>query len=163
MAARKSETPKPRKPRKPRKKATAPSKNFATKIANGAAAFLAPSGAIDGRSLPARRFAELSRDIISDRGGIDALSAIEKQLIKRFVGASVIAELAEAKLASGGSVDVAQYATLANTANRLAGTIGTRRAVIDATPTLEVYLAARAAQEPPDSRKGEDDEGDGEE
>lgn len=153
---------KSRKPRRPPKKKALPSKSFGTKVSSGAAAFLAPSGAIDGRSLPARRFVELVHDVSSDMGGRDDLSAVQKQLVKRFVGACVIAELMEAKLVAGGDVDVAQYSTLANTSNRLAASIGIRRQPRDVV-TLEAYLASKAAGNPhtgeepdPDDEGGED-------
>jgi hypothetical protein len=162
--ADRAEPSKPRKPRKPPRKKTAPSRSFSTKIANGSAEFLAPSGAVDGGSLCARRFRELSADIASDMGGIDQLSAVQKQLVKRFVGASIIGEMTEAEFARTGKIDaatIASYATLANTSNRLAGSIGIRRAVIDATPTLEQYLSARAQEASPAPKDEDPDDDDG--
>ena len=90
--------PKEPKARKPRKKTTVPSKAFASRVGNGTSHFLASEGAIDGRSLPARRFRELTINLASDLGGLDQLSTVQGQLIKRFAGAAVVAELAEAEL-----------------------------------------------------------------
>ncbi len=147
------------KPRKPPKKKTVPSKTFSTRIANGSAAFLAPSGAVDGRSLAARRFRELTLNLASDLGGADQLSTVQGQLIKRFAGSAVIAELAEAELVKGEKPDIAAYVTLINAQNRLAGTLGIRRVAIDATPSLAQYILEKRREKAARPPEGEEDDG----
>ena len=56
---------------------------------------------VDGRSIVARRYRDISAQIISDQGGLDRLSESRVQLIRRFAAAAVIAEQMEARLANG--------------------------------------------------------------
>jgi hypothetical protein len=47
---------------------------------------------VDGRSLVARRYRDISSAILTDQGGADACSESRLQLIRRFAAAAVIAE-----------------------------------------------------------------------
>jgi hypothetical protein len=49
----------------------------------------------------------------------------------------------EAKLANGGTVDIAEYCTLSSTATRISSRIGIERRATNVTPTLREYLANR--------------------
>ena len=60
----------------------------------------------DYRSVWARRDRELHRAIITDLGGIDRLSELELQIVRRAVGLCLWCEQYEAQLANGGKVDI---------------------------------------------------------
>ena len=155
---KKSEAKKPKATRKTGVKKVA---HFRTKVANGVSLFL--GSAVDGRTLQARRFREITYSIASDLGGIDALSETQKQLVRRNAALCVMAELMESDLAQGKDVDATRFATLVNTQQRVSGTLGITRAVLDLTPNLQDYLAAKAAErqrkphedDEPDDRGGE--------
>jgi hypothetical protein len=94
-----------------------------TAIANGHG--LLPG--IDGRSLVAKRFKEISNALLVDRGGEDLCSESIKQYIRRFAAAAVLAELLEAKLANGEEIDMVRHALLCSTMVRVGNKIGVDR------------------------------------
>jgi hypothetical protein len=101
---------------------------------------------IDGRSVIARRYRDIAGAILVDQGGIDQCSESRKQLVRRFAAAAVLAEQLEARLVNGEKIDIAEHATLSSTLVRLAQRIGIDRIPRDVTPpTVEAYLAAKAA------------------
>ncbi len=101
---------------------------------------------IDGRSVIARRYRDITSAILIDQGGEDQCSESRKQLVRRFAAAAVLAEQLEAKLARGEAIDIAEHATLSSTLVRLAQRIGIDRRAKNITPTLADYLAARRDQ-----------------
>jgi len=101
---------------------------------------------IDGRSVIARRYRDITSAILVDQGGADQCSESRKQLVRRFAAAAVLAEQLEAKLARGEAIDIAEHATLSSTLVRLAQRIGIDRRAKNITPTLADYLAARRDQ-----------------
>lgn len=96
---------------------------------------------VDGRSLVARRYRDISTAILIDQGGLDQCSESRQQLIRRFAAAAVLAEQMESRLANGEQIDVAEHATLSSTLVRLAAKIGIDRVPREVTPTLQEYLA----------------------
>ena len=102
---------------------------------------------VDGRSLIARRYRDISSAITADQGGVEQCSESRLQLIRRFAACSVLAEQAEAKLANGEEIDVTQHALLCSTLTRLASRLGIDRVARDVTPTLSDYLKQINAQE----------------
>jgi hypothetical protein len=52
---------------------------------------------VDGRSLVARRYRDITSALASDQGGADRLSEARRQLIRRFAVAAVLAEQIEAR------------------------------------------------------------------
>jgi hypothetical protein len=95
---------------------------------------------VDGRSLIARRFRDITLAIVNDQGGTGELSEARQQLIRRFAAAAVLAEQLEAKLANGEAIDIAEHALLCSTMVRCARQIGINRIPKDVTPTLEQYI-----------------------
>jgi hypothetical protein len=89
---------------------------------------------VDGRSLIARRYRDISNAILVDQGGIDQCSESRLQLIRRFAAASVLAEQLESRLANGEQIDITEHATLSSTLVRLAQRIGIDRVPRDVTP-----------------------------
>lgn len=100
---------------------------------------------VDLRSATARRYRDLFEALCVDQGGADRLSEARLQLIRRFCAASVLAEAMEARLAAGERVDVTEFCTLASTAVRISNRIGIDRRARNVTPTLQDYIAGRAA------------------
>jgi hypothetical protein len=96
---------------------------------------------VDGRSIIARRYREISSAIFVDQGGLDQCSESRQQLIRRFAAVSCLAEQLESKLANGAAIDVSEHALLCSTLTRLAQRIGIDR-VAKTIPTLDQYLAS---------------------
>ena len=114
----------------------------------------------DGHSATARRFRDLYEDIATDLGGLDLLSAGQKQLARRAAMLSAECERMEAMAARndrrpGGAIawksespfvfDLEIYGTLCDRLGRLFGRLGLERKMRDATPSLQCYLQAKAA------------------
>jgi hypothetical protein len=103
---------------------------------------------IDGRSTIARRYKDISSQIVADQGGLDRLSESRLQLIRRFAAAACLAEQLEAKLANGEEIDISQHSLLCSTLTRLAQRIGINRVAKDVTvPDLKTYLQTIARKE----------------
>jgi hypothetical protein len=96
---------------------------------------------VDGRSLVARRYRDISNAILVDQGGVDQCSESRLQLIRRFAAAAVLAEQLESRLANGEQIDIGEHATLSSTLVRLAQRIGIDRVARDVT-TLGSVLRA---------------------
>jgi hypothetical protein len=99
---------------------------------------------VDGRSLVARRYRDISSAILTDQGGADRCSEARQQLVRRFAAAAVIAEQLEARLANGEDISITEHALLCSTLVRVARQIGVGRVAKDITPTLDQYLRNRA-------------------
>jgi hypothetical protein len=82
---------------------------------------------VSARGAAGRRFRDLVSAIGVDQGGLDRLSEVRLQLIRRFAALVVIAEKQEVRLARGEDVDVAQFSTTANSLLRLAIQLGLDR------------------------------------
>src|SRR5690606_28291249 len=96
---------------------------------------------IDGRSMIARRYRDIFITVVNDQGGMERITEIKEQLIKRYAAAAVIAEMMESALAQGKDIDVPQHALVTNSLVRLAGRIGIdRRSKVINTPALKDYL-----------------------
>src|ERR1019366_5263909 len=94
---------------------------------------------VDGRSIIARRYRDISFAIFADAGGVEQCSEARQQLIRRFAACSVIAESMEAELANGKPINIAEHSQLSSTLTRLASRIGIDRMARDVTPTLQDY------------------------
>lgn len=96
---------------------------------------------VDGRSLIARRFKEISTAIYIDQGGFDRLTEARRQLVRRFAAAAVLAEQMEARLARGGTIDIGEHALLCSTLTRIVTRLGINRVARDVTPSIADYVA----------------------
>ena len=97
---------------------------------------------VDGRSVIARRYRDISFAIFQDAGGIEKCSEARQQLIRRFAACSVIAEKMESELANGKPINIAEHSQLSSTLTRLASRIGIDRRSRDVSvPSVEAYLA----------------------
>jgi hypothetical protein len=97
---------------------------------------------VDGRSLIARRFRDITSQIVADQGGVEECSEARLQLIRRFAAAAVLAEQMEAELARGAKIDIGNHALLVSTLVRVARRIGVDRIPRTIVPTLHEYLEA---------------------
>ena len=66
---------------------------------------------VDGRSAPARRFRDLVNAFVADMGGLDCCSEIRLGLLRRLAATTVQAEILEARMVNGETIDIATLAT----------------------------------------------------
>jgi hypothetical protein len=99
---------------------------------------------VDGRSLMARRFREVSAAMAADLGG--DLTEAQRHLVARAATLICWCEEREAELARGEQFDVSQYGAVTNALRRLLDTLGIERRARDVTPSLVDYLRQRAEQ-----------------
>lgn len=99
---------------------------------------------VDMRTHGGRRFKELCADMVAHLAGDP--TAPEFHLIRRAAALAVWCEAAEVEQANGGELDVASYTTATNTLRRLLSDLGLERRMRDVTPTLDQYLAGKAAK-----------------
>jgi hypothetical protein len=85
-----------------------------SRISNGSATFL---DGVDGRSILARRYRDILRQLISDIGGDP--SAAQAIIAKRSATIAVWCELAEARMAKGEPLNIVEFTTAANALRRL--------------------------------------------
>lgn len=97
---------------------------------------------VDLRSIVARRFTDITSQVIIDLGGEGRVSEAKLQFVRRFAGASAMAENMEAAYARGELVDIAEYAALISAACRASSRFGLNRAQ-KVVPSLEDYLKAK--------------------
>jgi hypothetical protein len=94
---------------------------------------------VDGRSLIARRYRDISSALASDHPDHGEVMG---QLIRRFSACAVLAEQLEARLARGEKINITEHALLCSTLTRLASRIGIGidRTARDISPTLNDIL-----------------------
>lgn len=116
-----------------------PPPQFSTRRGTGAIVL----AGVDGRSMMARRFREITAGIETDLGG--DLTEAQRQLVARAATLACWCEERESELAQGQEFDAAQYATIANALRRLLSDLGLQRVARDVTPDLATYLRSKAA------------------
>ncbi len=97
---------------------------------------LATRSELDQRTNAARVFDRLVRAIEQDLGGGDRLSTIERELVEGFVGASLVAQGLNVKLARGEDISPTELSTCVSTMVRVAQRLGLQRRAKDVTPDL---------------------------
>ena len=98
---------------------------------------------VDSRSIAARRFKEVFRQIIADIGG-DPTEA-QTQIARRATALAIWCESVEAQLVGGAQLDIGQFTTAANSLRRLLSDLGLERKARNVTPSLNEYLASKRA------------------
>ena len=116
-----------------------PPPEFRTRRGTGAVVL----AGVDGRSMMARRFREITSGIESDMGG--DLTEAQKHLCARAATLACWCEQREAELANGEQFDAGEYATISNALRRLLSDLGLERRARDVTPDLQTYLARKGA------------------
>ncbi|MFN3824095.1 MAG: hypothetical protein ACK4RN_08965 [Pseudorhodobacter sp.] len=114
-----------------------PPPQFSTRKGTGAVVL----AGVDGRSMMARRFREITATIENDLGG--DLSEAQRHLVARAATLACWCEERETELAQGQAFDASQYATIANALRRLLADIGLERKARDVTD-LATYLRGKA-------------------
>jgi hypothetical protein len=97
---------------------------------------------VDGRTLLARRFYDITAAIFADQGGVDRCTEVKIVLIRNYAAAAATAEALNARMAMGEPVDIDQLAKLSSTLVRLASKIGVRRHA-KLVPHLGDYIEGR--------------------
>lgn len=108
---------------------------------------------VDGRSVVARRYRDITAAIVADQGGADNCAEARIQLIRRFSATAVIAEQIEARLAQGEPINVAEHALMCSVLARLASRIGIDRRAREIVPTLKGYLEESYSEDDEDEEE----------
>jgi hypothetical protein len=122
-----------------RKQASALRRYLKRSAARGVDVAAAELPAVNMNTMIGLRYKAIASAIIMDMGGVDRCSEVVLQLIRRFSGASALAEQLEVKAVAGEAVSIEQHALLSSTLARMARLIGTQR-VPKELPSLEQYL-----------------------
>src|SRR4051794_15393333 len=104
---------------------------------------------VDGRSMWARRLRDLIELHIDDLGGIDAVSAAERSIVRRAATLTVELERLETTFALAGAAlpqELDLYQRTAGNLRRLLEGLGLKRRAKDVTPDLRDYVATRAGE-----------------
>jgi hypothetical protein len=121
-----------------------------SRVSNGADLMIG----IDGRSVIARRYRDISSAILQDLGGLSECSEALVQVVRRFAAVACLCENLEAKLINGEPVSAPEHALLCSTLCKLGQRIGLRRLPRSVqTPSLAEYLIdlGKEREEQPDA------------
>ena len=108
-----------------------------SRVSNGSATFL---DSVDGRSVLARRYRDILSSLIADMGGDP--SEAQSLIARRSATLAVWCELAEAGMAKGENLDIAEFTAAANALRRLLADIGLERRAKDISPKNLDQIAA---------------------
>jgi hypothetical protein len=100
-------------------------------VTNGTRTFLQPGGEQTAVGL---RWKDIAAAITEDLGGVDRLSEIERQLVRRVTHLSVEAELMEADRVKGQEIDIDKYISITNAIGRAGQRVGLRRRARNVSP-----------------------------
>jgi hypothetical protein len=90
-----------------------------------------------------RRFRDLCANIAADAGGVDRLSTIQLDLIRKYASLAMLGEKLQADLINGREVNLGELVVISSTLSRLATRIGLKRVAKDVTPSLDEFLRQR--------------------
>lgn len=124
---------------KPRKRRTV------AKPKGGDKARLLSLADLDRRTKAARAAFDLRDRLVADLGGEDAISAMKAQIIDAAAVMGAMLQDLAVRYLGGGSIDVAEYTTLANAQRRLLADLGLERQARDVTPSLAEYVKGKVA------------------
>lgn len=116
-----------------------PKPEFSTRRGNGSVAL----AGVDGRTLAARRFREITSRIEDDLG--NDLTEAQRAIMARAATLAVWCEEAETEFANSKDFDPATYSTVANAMRRLLSDLGLKRVARDVTPSLDSYISKKGA------------------
>jgi hypothetical protein len=98
---------------------------------------------LDKRTRAYKQFVAIVDALQGDLGGVDQLSEIKKQLIRRVATLAVWCEAQDASALCGNPIDADMYGRVAGHMRRLSETLGCERVARDVTHDLRGYLAAQ--------------------
>jgi hypothetical protein len=113
----------------------------------GAKKRLLTRDALDGRTRAARAFDAIASGVISDLGGADQLTTVERELVEAFCGVAVNVRDLNARLLAGEDIDLSEQATAISSMVRLVNHIGVRRRPRDVTPSVAEYVSRLADED----------------
>ena len=118
-------------------------KQLATDAGIGVIEALLTVDGLDKRTKPYKQFVAIVDALQGDLGGVDHLSEIKKQLIRRVATLAVWCEAQDASALCGNPIDADMYGRVAGHMRRLSETLGCERVARDVTHDLRGYLAAQ--------------------
>jgi hypothetical protein len=101
--------------------------------------------ALDQRRRPYRRYESIRSAVLSDLGGEESTSEIQRQLISKFATLALQLEEMEAAALAGNEIDVDLFGRGAGHLRRIAEALGSKR-VPKNVPTLAEHLARLTLQ-----------------
>lgn len=101
---------------------------------------------LDGRTRAVQRVRDLLAGIEVDLGGTERLTLGQRQLVQRAAVLGALIEDCEARWAAGEAIDIGDYLAAINAQRRVLATLGLKRIAHDVTPSLQSYLASKAAE-----------------
>jgi hypothetical protein len=96
--------------------------------------------ALDRRTRPYRRYETIRGAVLSDMGGADNTSEVQRQLISKFATLALQLEVLESAAIEGHEIDLDLFGRCAGHLRRIAETLGLRRVPVQ-VPTLAEHLA----------------------
>ena len=97
---------------------------------------------LDRRTRPYRRFQAIRGAVLSDMGGAEGTTEIQRQLVGKFSTLALQLEALEAAAIEGDEIDLDLFGRCAGHLRRIAETLGIERRSRDVTPTVEAYVAS---------------------
>lgn len=98
---------------------------------------------LDKRTVLGRAVVDRYESVVSDMGGVDALSTVKHSLVRRFVWFEVMIEGIECRAAGGEGVDVGTWTSLVNSWLGVARLLGLDRKAKDANGLRDRLNARR--------------------
>lgn len=102
---------------------------------------------LDGRTRAAQHVRDTRQEVMTDLGGADHLSTLERSAVDHVSLLDAMTKDAGARWLKGDPIDVASIATLVNAFNRTAAVLGWQRRARDITPDLSAYVRDRQPKE----------------
>lgn len=99
---------------------------------------------LDGRTKAAQYVRETRSEVVADLGGEDGLSTLERVAVDNVVLTAAMLRDAGVRWLQGEQIDANAVATLQNTFNRSASSLGWQRRARDVTPDLRTYARGGA-------------------
>jgi hypothetical protein len=96
--------------------------------------------ALDRRTRPYKRYEMIRAAVLSDMGGAENTSEVQRQLISKFATLALQLEVLESAAIEGTQIDLDLFGRCAGHLRRIAETLGLRRVPRD-VPTLQEHLA----------------------
>jgi hypothetical protein len=95
---------------------------------------------LDGRTKARKQFDAIASGIITDLGGEEALTTVQRHLVEAFAGAAVTVNDLNARLLLGGKVDLVEHSQAISILVRIATRLGLKRVAKDVSPSLGQIL-----------------------
>jgi hypothetical protein len=99
---------------------------------------------VDGRSVDARRYRDLTMSLADDLGGASSLTEAQRALVRQAAAMIVQSEKLQAEVLRGEVVDCEQLTRLANAATRILSRLGLKRTVRHTPSRLDSMLNGAA-------------------